>query len=135
MKFGINKDFQNNFIGWKETMIPMKSINYKMRTNFVIQENKNIRNVTNRGNKILEAKYEKSNLKEITNELKYLNSDDKFSIYRLLKMLENLFDGKLKNCTDTEYIIELLKGAKPYYRKPFPIPKVHEKTLKTEVHR
>ena len=25
-------DFQNNFVGWKETKIPMKSMNYKMST-------------------------------------------------------------------------------------------------------
>ena len=37
---GINLDFQNNFDGWKETKTPMKSINCKVRTNFVIQEKK-----------------------------------------------------------------------------------------------
>ena len=35
-ELGINLDFQNNFVGWKETKIPMKSIDYKMRTNFAI---------------------------------------------------------------------------------------------------
>ena len=48
----------------------MKSINCKMRTNFVILERKNIRSVSNRIEKILGAKYEKANLKEITNKLK-----------------------------------------------------------------
>ena len=33
-ELGINFDFQNNFVGWKETKIHMKSINYKMGTNF-----------------------------------------------------------------------------------------------------
>ena len=51
----------------------MKSINCKMRTNFVIQESKNINNATDRIKKILDAKYERANLKEITNYLKYLN--------------------------------------------------------------
>ena len=42
-ELGINLDFQNNIVGGKETKVPMKSINYKMRTNFVIQESKKVR--------------------------------------------------------------------------------------------
>ena len=57
----INFDFENVFVGWKETMIPMKSINCEMRTNFVIQESKNIKNPINRMKKILNSKFEKAN--------------------------------------------------------------------------
>ena len=46
-----------------------------------------------------------------------------------------MFDGILGNYTSTEYKIELLEGAQPYHDKPYPIPKVHEETLKTEVNR
>ena len=46
-----------------------------MRTNFTVQESKNIRSATNRITKILDAKYETSNLKEITTKLKCLNSN------------------------------------------------------------
>ena len=35
-ELGMNLDFQNNFLDWKETKRPMKSINCKMRTNFKI---------------------------------------------------------------------------------------------------
>ena len=41
----------------------------------------------------------------------------------------------LGNYTGTEYKIELLEGAQPYHTKLFPIPKVHEDTLKKEVNR
>ena len=37
--------------------------------------------------------------------------------------------------TNTEYKIDLLEGAKLNHAKQFPIPKVHEETLKTEVNR
>ena len=46
-----------------------------------------------------------------------------------------MFDGTLDNCIGSEYKIELLEGAKPYHAKPFPIPKIHKETLKTEVNR
>ena len=86
-----------------------------MRTNFTIQESKNVNSATNRIQKILDAKYKKANLKEITNKLKYLNSDKEFLINRLSKKYENKFDGTLRNYTSTEYKIELLKEAHPVH--------------------
>ena len=80
-------------------------ITCKMRTNFAIQESKNIKNATNRIKKMLDAKYEKANLKEITTKVKYLNSDEQVLIYRLLNKHENMFDGILGYYTGTEYKI------------------------------
>ena len=113
----------------------MKSINCKMRTYFAIQESKHIKSSTNRIKKIIDAKYEKANSKEITITLKNTNSDKQFLIYELLKKYENVFDGTLGNYTGTEYEIELLEGVQPYHAKPFLVPKVHEEILKTEFNR
>ena len=55
-----------------------------MRTNFGIQESTNVKSTTNTIKKILDAKYVKTNLKEISYKLKYLNSDEQLMIYRLL---------------------------------------------------
>ena len=57
-RLGVNLDFQNKCVGWKETKISMKSINCEMLTNFAMQVTKNIKNATNRIKKILDAKYE-----------------------------------------------------------------------------
>ena len=113
----------------------MKLNNSKMRTNFAIQENKDIKSATNRIKKILDAKYEKANLKEMTNKSKYSNKYEQLIIYRLFKKHENRFDGTKGNYTGTEYEFELLLEAQPYHAKPFPIPKIHEETPKTEVNR
>ena len=43
-----------------------------------------------------------------------------------------MFDCTLGNYTGSECKIELLEGAKPYHAKPFPMPKIHKETLKTE---
>ena len=56
-ELGINLDFLNNFVSWKETKIPMKSINCKMRTNFVIQDSNHVQNATDRIKMIFDAKY------------------------------------------------------------------------------
>ena len=42
-ELGINLDFQNKLVIWKETKITIKLINCNMRTNFAIQESKNMR--------------------------------------------------------------------------------------------
>ena len=52
----------------------MKSINCNLRTHFVIQDSKNIKNAFDRIKKILDAKYKKAYSKEITTELKYFKS-------------------------------------------------------------
>ena len=130
-ELGIHLDFQNNFDSWKETKIPMKSINYKMRTKFVIPESKNIKNANNRIKKILDANYEKANLEEITTKFKYLNSEKQVLLYMLSKKHENIF-------FDIQKIILVLNikmGAQSYHAKLFPIPKAHEGTLKTEINK
>ena len=53
----------------------MKPIDCKMRTHLTIQDSKNVRNATKRIKTILDANYEKANLKKIVNNLKYLNND------------------------------------------------------------
>ena len=47
----------------------MKPIHCKMRTHFTIQDSENIRNVTKKIKKILDANYEKANLKKIVDNL------------------------------------------------------------------
>ena len=46
-----------------------------------------------------------------------------------------MFGGTLGNYATSESKIELLEVAQPYHTKRFPIPKIHEETLKTEVNR
>ena len=118
-------------MGWKESKIPMKLLNCKVKKHFQIQDSKNVRNSTNRIKKILDASYEKANLKSITSKLKYLSEEEQLLIFKLLRKHETMFDGTLGNYTGTEYKIELQKGAQPYHTKPFPIPKIHEETLET----
>jgi hypothetical protein len=46
-----------------------------------------------------------------------------------------LFDGTLGTWKGGQYDIDLKADAKPYHARSFPIPKIHEKTLKEEVMR
>ena len=44
-----------------------------------------------------------------------------------------MIDGTLSKYTGSNYTIELKENAKPYHKKPFPLPKNYELTLKKEV--
>jgi hypothetical protein len=46
-----------------------------------------------------------------------------------------LFDGTLGYWKNEQYNIELQPNAKPYLARAYPIPKIHEQTLHTEVDR
>ena len=48
---------------------------------------------------------------------------------------EKMVDGTLCKYTGSDYTIELKEDTKSYYAKPFPIPKIHEPTLKKKVNR
>ena len=51
----------------------------------------------------------------------------------LLKKYESLFDGSLGTWKGEDYDIELRSDAKPYHARAFPIPRIHEQTLRHEV--
>ena len=52
----------------------MKPRHCTPETNFAIQESKSVRNATTCMKKILDAKYEKADLKQIVKQLKYLKN-------------------------------------------------------------
>ena len=52
---------------------------------------------------------------------------------QLLKKFKPLFDGMLGKWKSKPYDIELREGVTPYHAKPYPLPRVHEKTLRMEL--
>ena len=62
--------------------------------------------------------------------LNYQKDKHKNSLLDLLQKYENRYDGTLGKQTGSDYTIELTDDAKTYHAKPFPIPIIHELTLK-----
>ena len=85
--------------------------------------------------KILDAKYEKANLKKLVKEHTHLSVLEQQQLYRLLKKFEDLFDGTLGNWTGPGIDLELKEGAVPYHGKPYPVAQIHEQAMRTEVER
>ena len=106
-----------------------------VRNSLRFHESENVQNATARIKKILDAKYEKADLKQVVKELKHISKPERKSLLKLLQKYESMFDGTLGTYTGSNYKIELQEGVKPYHAKPFPIPRVHEKTLRKEADR
>ena len=85
--------------------------------------------------RILDAKYEKADLRTLCQQQKHLNENERELLYALLKRHEKLFDGTLGEWKGSGVSFELKPDAKPFHAKPYPIAHVHERPTKTECER
>ena len=108
-----------------------------LRTQFKeILEPASMREATNRAVKILDSKYEKANLVEVVQTTcTHLTDHQQSKLISLLREFEELFDGTLGDFQTEPVSFELLKDAKPYHGRPYPIPHIHLDTLKKEIKR
>ncbi|HSN67194.1 MAG TPA: reverse transcriptase domain-containing protein [Fusibacter sp.] len=134
-ELGIILNFKEQTIEWDEAVIPMKPETATQATSFVIKESSSVDEATERIKKILDAKYEAADIKTIVSDCNHLSPNEQDGLYKLLMKYESLFDGSLGTWKGEEYNIELKPDATPYHARAFPIPKIHEQTLKLEVDR
>ena len=136
-QLGIVLDFRTKEITLDEISLAMRDIN-KLSTraqiekswslnNSIFQENtkepQSTLEATKRLIQILDAKYEKANLRTITENCTHLSDPDKQKLLELLQGFEELFDGTLGDWDCEPVSLQLREGAKPYHGRPFPIPK------------
>ena len=134
-ELGLTFSFLNCTITWDENSIPMKDSNCTVSNSYFIHDSPAVDNSTERVKRILDAKYEKANLTQLVKKMAYLSKEEHDSLLDLLLQNENLFNGTLGHWYDSAYNIELKEGATPYHAKPYPVPRIHEATLKAEVER
>ena len=81
-------------------------------------------------------KHALADLNAVIQVCRHLMEDEKSQLHALLCKYEHLFDGTALGTWNNEpYNIKVKEGAKPYHSRPFPIPKIHERTLKVELGR
>ena len=135
-ELGFIIDFQNQTTKWDEVTIDMKNIDSTFETSYQMEDPVDVQQQTSRVQTILDAKYEAADLEEIVQkDCSHLSTTEQDKLLQLLRKYEDLFDGTLGQYKGGEYDIELKADATPYHARPFPVPKVHERTLKVEVER
>jgi len=148
---GIDILWSKGHLAWEDITIPMKSTFTSNTLESMAEsqargelldeilsmdhEGDILMEATNRAMKILDASYEKADVNATVDQMDHLSSIEKQKLKALLFQYEHLFDGTLGHWDTDPVNFELKDGAKPYHARPFPIPYVHEGTLKKEIDR
>ncbi len=86
--------------------------------------------------RILDANYKRADLQSIVKDkCKHLSADQQKKLLQLLTKYESLFDGTLGDWKTKPVSFQLKEGVSPYHGRAFPVPKVHNETIKKEVER
>jgi hypothetical protein len=131
----IDIKYSTSTIEWDGAEIPMKSRDATIEDSYYINDTPSLVEAAERIKQILDAKYEPANLEEICANCTHLTDEQREDLLFLLKKYESLFDGTLGTWKGEDYDIELRSDAIPYHARAFPIPHVHEQTLRHEVER
>jgi hypothetical protein len=125
-------------IKWDDAAIPWRNIDSTVEDICLAEDNQSYHPVEqemNRMNGILDAKYSKADLNEVAQSADHLTTSEQQKLLALLKKYEDLFDGTLGTFTGAPYDIKLKDNVEPHHGRPFPVPKIHELTLKSELDR
>jgi hypothetical protein len=71
---------------------------------------------------ILDAKYEKTDVAEVLNELIHLNAHQKADLIQVLQENNKMFDGTLGVYPHKKVHIDIDPNAKPVHSRPYPVP-------------
>ncbi len=132
-KFEISFNYKTKMFEWDGVEIPMvtrghwndqkiKEFYEECKINLAAKSNKK---------EILDAKYEKINVDEVIENQIHLNEKEK----NLVRELLNRSKGTRRQWQGKPISLELIDGAKPYYAKPYKIPKAYEAVTKKELDR
>ena len=127
-QLGISLDFEDQVIHWNGNSANMKSPHFANNFNYNIEESYALQAENDRLQRILDAKYEKANLLEITKNCTHVSTKEQKSLYFLLRKFEKMFDGQLGKWTGKpSYDIELKPGVSHIIRVLFPSQNVMKK--------
>ena len=111
----------------------MKKPTCTKEDSFHMEEELFVTNNTDRIAKILDAKYQPTNLKELRANLPQLTANQQQYLFNCLNKHVTLFDGTLGLWKGDPYKIELQDGVQPHHAKPYGVLQAYEQTFKHEV--
>ena len=136
--------YSTSSIIWNEISIPMRSVqqNSKEALNAYLDhiieissEPEILREELYEATKILDANYKKADLDEVVRNIPHLTEEQKSQVLSLLYKHQSLFEGKLGLWNTPPVSLELEENAKPFHARAFPIPQIHEATIRKECER
>jgi hypothetical protein len=122
-------------IKWDDSTIPWRSVDSTIDNIYQAEDRRNyqpIEQEMQRMTDILDAKHKKANLHKIASSADHLTNSEQSSLLPLLKKHKDSFDGTLSTFTGKPCDIKLKDNVEPHHAQPFPVPKTHELTLKSD---
>ena len=131
----IDLRFSTKEVEWDHCTMPFKKWDATPLDAYHIGEPGVVQDATERVKRILEAKYEKADLRQICSAHSHLQFQQQQKLLALLEKYEDVFDGTLGTWKGAEVDLELVPNATPYHARSYPVPKCHMDTWKMEVER
>ena len=120
---GMDISFKEKSISWEGIAIPMRDFDtlrkYQLSKTelraFISETEEPVvtQKATDRIIKILDANYQKADLKVVVQQAKHLNPRQKEMLYNLLIKYQSIFDGKLGEWNTDPVDLELKEGENP----------------------
>eukprot|EP00978_Attheya_sp_CCMP212_P023065 scaffold69823_cov70-Attheya_sp.AAC.1 len=98
-----------------------------------LSEPANVKEATKRSERMIDAKYEKADLRDCVKQCVHLNIENQQKLYKVLVKYEGLFDGTLGTWNAPPVDFTLKPNAVPYHARAFPIPQSLIELFKHEV--
>ena len=144
VKLGLITDYKRKVLIWDEVSVPMRSVYHTdSKPTFSRAEIKQImtqtaepiatQEATERIVRILNSKYEKTDLDQVAAGAEELDEHQQKKLLSLLKDFEDLFDGTLGKWNTDPIDIETKPDHKPSSARYYPVPKINKATFKKEL--
>ena len=144
-ELGMDLSFYKKTMIWEGIEIPMRDFNKlrkyqlnKRELQAFISESKEpvvTQKATDRIIKLLDAKYQKADLRAVVQKATHLNSRQREMLYALLIKYEDIFDGKLGEWKTDPVELELKEGVEPHSQRHYPMPRIHRDVFKKDLDR
>jgi hypothetical protein len=128
----------NMSIKWDDAAIPWRNVDSAVEDICLAEDHQSYQPADqemNRMNEILDAKHSKADPNEVTESADHLTTSEKQKLLPLTKKYEDFFNGTLGAFTGAPCDVKLKDNVEPHHARPFPVPKIHELTLKSELDR
>jgi hypothetical protein len=112
---GIDIQFSDLTIHWEHASMPFKPVDATIDTDYHIAESMVVEDTTEQIRKILDTKYQATDLKKVCSAQSHLLYQHRWKLLDLLNKFSNLFDGTLGKWNQDPIKLELKEGATPYH--------------------
>ena len=135
---GIDLKFSTKEVQWENASAPMRATTIleedtiNMMAETILEQELIDEDVIQQ---MTETKYSPADLPSEVKKSSHLTQAEQHQLLQLLRKYEGLFDGSLGEWRTSPVHLELKEGAKPYYGRPYPVPKSQELKVKQEIER